>query len=295
MRCFAQYFCMYFKEVLDFIDNKCSLKEKNKTDERDFNEYKLAHSQRLLDNFFEMAIRGITIALLYRLVVLQKAKNVNLDLFLPIGIFLVILIAYYINKQTSWMKHYFHILFIPIVGMLTAKKTIAQNTDHFYLNESFASWLLMMLLGGFSSSMQWYTVVTINFFCFMVYISLILHQYGLQDIGKDFYVHIPTTIIFSACLVRMNEVNLRNSFSLLNQSKIQEKKWQRVLRMLTDGVLIMEHTRGDDGILLKNPSLERLFGGTHGPHNHFRMNLATNHTNLSCSPQSRPDIKEDSN
>lgn len=123
------------------------------------------------------------------------------------------------------MKHYFHILFIPIVGILTAKKTIAQDTDHFYLNESFASWLLMILLGGFSSSMQWYSVVAINFFCFIVYISLILRQYGFEGIGKDFYVHIPTTIIFSACLVRMNEVNLRNSFNLLNQSKVQEKKW----------------------------------------------------------------------
>jgi len=37
----------------------------------------------------------------------------------------------------------------------------------------------------------------------------------------------------------MNEVNLRNSFNLLSTSKIQEKKWQGVLTMLTDGVLIM--------------------------------------------------------
>lgn len=108
--------------------------------------------------------------------------------------------------------------------------------------------------------MQWYSVVTINCLCFLVYITLILLKYGSQGIGNDFYVHIPTTIIFSACLVRMNEVNLRNSFSLLNESKVQEKKWQRVLRMLTDGVLIMQHTESDDGILLINPSLEKIFG-----------------------------------
>ena len=58
-------------------------------------------------------------------------------------------------------------------------------------------------------------------------------------VGNDFYIHITTTIIFSATLIRMNEVNLRNSFNLLSTSKIQEKKWQSVLTMLTDGVLIM--------------------------------------------------------
>ena len=86
----------------------------------------------------------------------------------------------------------------------------------------------------------------------MVYITLIFLKYGFKGIGNDFYVHIPTTIIFSACLVRMNEVNLRNSFGLLNESKVQEKKWWRVLKMLTDGVLIMQHTKSDDGIMLKN-------------------------------------------
>ena len=88
------------------------------------------------------------------------------------------------------------------------------------MNESFASWLIMMMFGGFSSPMQWYSIVAINFVCFAAYITLIFKEYGTQGIGNDFYVHMTTTIIFSACLIRMNEVNLRSSFNLLSQSKI---------------------------------------------------------------------------
>ena len=157
------------------------------------------------------------------------------------------------------MKHYFHVIVVPVVALLTAKKTIAQNDTKFFLNESFASWLIMMIYGGFSSTMHWYTVVTINIACFCFYILIIFNFYGIKGVGNDFYVHIPTTIIFSACLMRMNEINQRSSYNLLCQSKIQENKWQRVLTMLTDGVLIMQHTESDYGILLINPSLQKIF------------------------------------
>ena len=112
--------------------------------------------------------------------------------------------------------------------------------------------------------MQWYSVVGINMVCFFIYISIIFRNYGASGIGNDFYVHITTAIIFSGCLIRMNEVNLRSSFNLLACSKVQEKKWLRVLMMLTDGVLIMQHTENDHGILLINPSLQKIFSADDG-------------------------------
>ena len=118
------------------------------------------------------------------------------------------------------MKHFFHIVAIPMVGLLTAKKSIARNPDKFYLNESFATWLVMMIFGGFSSTFHWYYVVGVNIMCFAVYIAIVFKQYGLDGIGNDFYVHIPTIIIYMGCLVKMNEVNLRSSFALLSQSKV---------------------------------------------------------------------------
>jgi len=71
------------------------------------------------------------------------------------------------------MKHYFHVVAVPLVGLLTARKTISQNAQRFYLNESFATWLIMMMFGGFSSTMQWYSVVTVNIICFSLFIAVV--------------------------------------------------------------------------------------------------------------------------
>ena len=70
----------------------------------------------------------------------------------------------------------------------------------------------MMLYASFSSTKQWYNVAAINMVCFTVYICIVFKTYGTSGVGNDFYVHLATTIIFMACLIRLNELNLRNSF-----------------------------------------------------------------------------------
>ena len=57
----------------------------------------------------------------------------------------------------------------------------------------------------------------------------------------------------------MNEINLRNSFNLISTSKIQETKWLRVLNQVSDGILVMQHTQNDNGIVLVNPVLRKMF------------------------------------
>jgi hypothetical protein len=113
-------------------------------------DYKRISSQRLLDNFFDVALLGISIAFMLR-VVLMESKNTILDLVLPFVIFCVISTLYFVNKNTKKMMYYFHACVIPLVGLLTARKTIVQNNEHFYLNESFASWLIMLMFGSFAS------------------------------------------------------------------------------------------------------------------------------------------------
>jgi hypothetical protein len=97
-----------------------------------------------------MALAGITVAFVFRILIL-RSSNAILDLILPFVIMMFIALVYYINKNTNQMKHYFHIVCIPLVGLLSARKTISQNYSHFFLNESFASWLIMMIFGSFSS------------------------------------------------------------------------------------------------------------------------------------------------
>lgn len=99
-----------------------------------------------------MALTGISAAFMIR-VVLLESRNTILDLILPFTIFFVIAILYFVNQRTSKVKHYFHAVVVPLVGLLSARKTMSQNREHFYLNESFASWLVMILFGSFSSVM----------------------------------------------------------------------------------------------------------------------------------------------
>ena len=158
-------------------------------------------------------------------VVLLESKNTILDLILPFCIFSFIGLLYIINKRTDKFKFYFHSIALPFVGLLSARKSISHPGSHFYLNESFATWMIMLFFGSFSSPLEWHKVVAINFSCFLSYIFIIFRSFDMKEINNDFYVHIPTTIIFSSCLIRMNEYIMRSSFSLLSQSKQNEQKW----------------------------------------------------------------------
>lgn len=158
-----------------------------------------------------MAVTMITIAFVAR-VVLMNSGDIMLDLVLPLGVTVTIVVLYCINKYTTQMKHYFQIFAVPLIGFLTARKSLVQNGEHFYLNESFASWLIMMIYASFSTPKEWYLVAAINLLCFISYMFFIVKHYGMAKINNDFYVHLSVTLVLQATLTRMNEVSLRNSF-----------------------------------------------------------------------------------
>ena len=115
----------FITKLTNIVDDLCSLKSTHSTfHEKEFDEYKHDHSQRLLDNFLDVALTGISAAFLVRVVVLES-KNTILDLILPFVIFLLIAMLYILNKRTTSLKHYFHVAVIPIVGLLTARKSIS--------------------------------------------------------------------------------------------------------------------------------------------------------------------------
>lgn len=100
----------------------------------------------------DLALAGISAAFFIRVMILEN-RNALLDLILPFMITCFIAIVFVINKKSKSFAKYFHAIVTPLVGLLTAQKTLTQNREHFYINESFASWLLLMIFGGFSSSM----------------------------------------------------------------------------------------------------------------------------------------------
>lgn len=134
-----------------FEDMISSQNVENNYQEDDFYQYKLDYSQRLLDIFLDMAIVGIVTVFLFRVVCIETKNTLN-DLILPFSIFMLIAMLYFGNKRTTVMKHYFNVFLIPGAGLLSAFKSIAQNPSKFYLNESFATWLICVLFSGIAST-----------------------------------------------------------------------------------------------------------------------------------------------
>ena len=96
--------------------------------EQDFQDYKAIHAQQLMDNFLDFALAGIVMAFLSR-TMLFEINNPMLDLVLPFVIFSFIAALYLVNKKTGLVKNYFHAVAIPMVGILSARKAISQNSE----------------------------------------------------------------------------------------------------------------------------------------------------------------------
>ena len=115
----------YTSKLRKLIDDIFSLKTiYPNIKESDFDLYKQEHSQRLINNFLDVALVGIIFAFGYRMLFLQSV-NTSLDLILPFVIMMLISFLYQFNKRSPQLKHYFHVLVIPLVGMLSAKKSIS--------------------------------------------------------------------------------------------------------------------------------------------------------------------------
>lgn len=245
-------FCHPFQQ----IDSKLTLRNSFTFDEEEYQKFQFQQSKDLMNKFLELSIVGITVAFMSRVVLMENNKTV-LDLVLPFIIFSVFLGAFTLNKVSTIVKRYFHVSLVPLVGFLVARKTISQNESEFYMNSCFTTWTVMMIYLSFISPMEWHKITLINLSCVLTYITTVIRHYGY--LSNDFYIHIPTSFILLTILVRLNEQNLRNSFNLLHISKQNENQWLRVLSMLTDGVLVLQNTDNDDGILLLNQSLRELF------------------------------------
>ena len=166
--------------LLEYADKKLSLKS-DAYSEEEFQQQREIHNQRILNNFLDASLAGILTAFMARIVLL-KSYNAILDLILPFVILLFIGLLYGWNMYYHNLKRYFHGFAVPAIGLLTVRKSVSQGTEMFYLNESFASWLIVVLIGSFISSHQWYKVVGINMMVFVVQFCLICRIWGLDHI-----------------------------------------------------------------------------------------------------------------
>ena len=132
--------------LIDFADKKFSLKS-DLYPEEEFQKHRELHNQRILNNFLDVSLAGILTVFMTRIVLLQS-YNAILDLILPFVILMFITLLYIWNMYYHNLKRYFHVFAVPAIGMLTVVKSISQPSERFYLNESFASWLIVVLIGS---------------------------------------------------------------------------------------------------------------------------------------------------
>lgn len=202
---------------MNLLESQIALRDRFSFDEEEYKNFTNAYSQELLDFFMDTSIMGISLAFMFRVVFMNINKTV-LDIVLPFCIFSFILIVYWLNKiMGSVVKRYFHAFFIPMVGILTARKSISQNENDFYLNPSFASWIVIVIYASFISPLEWHKIAVINNCSVLLYFTIVYKFYGSLD--NDFIIHVTTASIFIARLVRMNELNQRTCFNLLHLSK----------------------------------------------------------------------------
>ena len=98
----------------------------------------------MMDFFLDICISGQFIVLISRIVFMNNPDKSTLDVVLPFTIFMLIASVFALNKQKADIIHnYFLSLISPIIGVLVVFKTINQNSEQFYLNESFVTWQVM--------------------------------------------------------------------------------------------------------------------------------------------------------
>lgn len=110
----------YSSKLRKLIDDLFSLKTLYPSiKEADFDLYKQQYSQRLLNNFLDVALIGIIFAFMARILFFHKQNHI-LDLVLPFVIMVLIIFLYLFNKRWPVLKHNFHVVVIPVVGLLSA-------------------------------------------------------------------------------------------------------------------------------------------------------------------------------
>ena len=96
-------------------------------------------------------------------------------------------------------------ILIPAVILIVAQKTISQSPDLYHLNESFVSWLIMLIFLGFISPLPWYKVLFITIISFMIFYIRIAMHFGVANIRNDLYVHFTVVVFIIGIIVRQKE------------------------------------------------------------------------------------------
>lgn len=154
--------------------------------------------------FLLFCLISLSILMFLRIFILEFVNIVH-SFGLP---FCLVLLFYYFNERNKVMKNlnaYLLTILVPLVVLIVAQKTITQSPDIYHLNESFLSWMILLIYLGAISPLPWYQVTLITFLSFLLFYLRLWSHFGVSKIRNDVYIHFLTVIIIIGIIVRSKE------------------------------------------------------------------------------------------
>ena len=198
-----------------FTHDYLSLQHPTQTfSEEEFMHYRKLNCQNMQKPFLKFCLISLSILLFLRVFVLEFVNIVH-SCALPICLVLLFWFFNERNEEANNLNVYLLIILVPSVVLIVAQKTISQSPALYHLNESFLSWLILLIYLDMISFLAWYQVTCITIGSFLLFYLRLVCHFGQAKIRNDLYIHFLTVIIIIAIIVRAKESLDRQQFQNL--------------------------------------------------------------------------------
>lgn len=119
--------------------------------------------------FLSFCCYSLCLLLFLRIFILEFV-NIMHSIILPTLLVLLFLFFKEMNNTMVNLNIYMLTILVPIVVLVVAQKTISQSPDVYYMNESFISWLVLVIYLATISPMRWPKVAGITGSSFLLFI-----------------------------------------------------------------------------------------------------------------------------
>ena len=109
------------------------------------------------------------------------------------------------NKEMENLNIYLLAILLPLVILIVAEKTISQSPEHYSLNESFLSWLVLAIYLSVISPLAWEKVIGIIGGCLTLFVLRLWSHYGLSKVGDDLYIHFVSVLMIIGIILKSKE------------------------------------------------------------------------------------------
>jgi hypothetical protein len=154
--------------------------------------------------FLTYCLVSLCILLFLRVFILEFV-NITHSIALPT--FLVVLFWLFRegNRRLANLNVWLLAVLSPLVVLIVAQKTISQSPAVYHLNESFLSWLVLLIYLSLISPLEWRKVVALSVGSLVLFTGRLWLHYGASGIRDDLYIHFLSAVMIIGIIVRAKE------------------------------------------------------------------------------------------